>query len=78
MLKSLGENSQGKNFRTGQRLIARGSIGQDTGQINNFCQPSAIFLSLEFDAEIHLVLFDICLRCAYRNCNSWCESGTAE
>ena len=59
MLESFGKYTQGQYFSTRQRFVARDAISQHAREVGHLSQPPPIFLSLGFNAEIHLGLFDI-------------------
>jgi len=53
MLKTLGEDSEGKCLNAGNRLITILSVAEDTTQSGYFCDPASVVVTFEFDGECH-------------------------
>jgi len=53
MFQTLGDDAEGENLGLGHRLVGSCTIRKDARQLRHFCQPSPIFLTLTFNAEVH-------------------------
>ena len=53
MFQALGDDAEGENLGLGHRLVGSCTIRKDARQLRHFCQPSPIFLTLTFNAEVH-------------------------
>ena len=49
MFETLGDHAQGKGLDTGDRLVPRCAVAQDTGQVWNLGDPASVVLGFEFD-----------------------------
>lgn len=53
MFQTLGDDAEGENLGLGHRLVGSCAVRKDARQLRHFCQPSPIFLTLTFNAEVH-------------------------
>jgi hypothetical protein len=53
LFELLRENAQGEDFDTRHGLIRRGTVGEDSRELWDFGQPTAIVLALILDPEFH-------------------------
>jgi hypothetical protein len=51
VFEALGNDPQGESLDPCKRRLLRVAIREDAGQVDNFCQPPAIVLLLDFNRE---------------------------
>jgi len=49
MFEPLGEDPQGESLDPCERSLLRAAVGEDAGEVGDFCQPPAVILLLDFD-----------------------------
>jgi hypothetical protein len=83
MLQTLGDDAEGENLGLGHRLVGSCAVRKDARQLRHFCQPSPIFLTLTFNAEVHGDLLRSIVpilpvetnRCRVDGCYDWVAPG---
>lgn len=53
MLEAIGQHAERESLGVGNRLIARGAIGQDALEVGDLGDPAAILFAVDFDGEVH-------------------------
>jgi hypothetical protein len=53
MLQALGDDAEGENLSLGHCFVGGCTVRKDARQLRHLCQPSPIFFTLTFDAEVH-------------------------
>jgi hypothetical protein len=54
VLQAFGEHTEGESLSVRDRIIAGGSVGQDAWKVRHLCDPPAVALLIELNAEIHI------------------------
>ena len=53
MIEAIRKDAKGERLDVSNGLIPTLPVGEDTGQVRDFGDPSAVVLALELDLEIH-------------------------
>lgn len=54
VLEAIGQNSEGEGLGVGNRLVARGAVGENALEIGDLGDPAAIVFAIEFEGEMHV------------------------
>ena len=55
MFETVRYHPKGESLNLCLRLLRRGSVGEHAGQVNDFCDPTTVFLLFNLDAKVHIL-----------------------